>query len=262
MQLDDAYANGAHIPQAETYPPRWQAMSEVLRAARASRSELGISYGASPRQAFDLFHPDGVAKGVLIFVHGGYWKAFGRSDWSHLAQGALDAGWAVAMPGYDLCPDVRISQITGQIAAAVEEIARRVDGPIVLAGHSAGGHLVARMLDSGVVRDDVRGRIARVAPISPVTDLAPLMQTSMNETLQIDSVEAQRESPVHMSAPVRVTVKIWVGADERPVFLQHADALAKAWDVAQVVVAGKHHFDVIDALEDEHSDLVQFLTQE
>ncbi|WP_298921702.1 alpha/beta hydrolase [uncultured Roseobacter sp.] len=258
--LDDAYANAAYIEGAEAYPPRWAQAAARFRDDLGARAEVGLSYGLGERQVFDFFNASGVSRGTLIFVHGGYWKAFDRSSWSHLAAGALKAGWSVAMPSYDLCPDARIAEITTQIAAAVTRIADRTFEPIALAGHSAGGHLVSRMMDPLILPEPVRRRIARIAPISPVADLLPLLETSMNDMLRLDAQEAEAESPTNMSRPQEAEVKIWVGEDERPAFLEQADALARAWGVRQVIVPGKHHFDVIDALENADSDLVTFLT--
>ncbi|MFT6676988.1 MAG: acetyl esterase/lipase [Sulfitobacter sp.] len=259
MKLDDAYANGAYIEGAEAYPPRWAAQAAEFRAALGARAQIGVSYGPSDRQAYDFFQPEGVSRGTMIFVHGGYWKAFDSSYWSHLAAGALARGWAVAMPSYDLCPEVRISEITKQIAAAVNHIANRTFGPMVLAGHSAGGHLVARMMDPLVLPGDVRGRINAVVPISPVADLAPLMDTTMNQDLQIDAAEAQAESPVNMSPPHGVKVTVWVGADERPAFIEQAEGLARTWGARLVIDPSRHHFDVIDGLSTPDHDLVTAL---
>lgn len=260
-ELDDAYANTAHIPGAEAYPDRWAATAAAFRdRLRArDRAELGVSYGPSERQAFDLFLPEGDPQGLTVFVHGGYWLRFDRSFWSHLAAGALARGWAVAMPGYDLCPQVSIADITDQIARAVPAMASRVPGPLTLAGHSAGGHLVARMLAPGMLPDAVAERITHVVPISPMADLRPLLKTSMNTEFRLDLAAAEAESPV-LQQPPNVPVTIWVGGDERPAFLDQADWLAQAWDCAHVVVPGKHHFDVIEALEDPASDLVGKLT--
>lgn len=257
--LDDAYANAPYIPDAESYPPRWQKEAEAFRAALGDRAEVGVRYGPTDRQVIDFFHPEDAANGTVVFVHGGYWKAFDRSVWSHLAKGARASGWSVAMPGYDLCPDVRIHQITQQIAEALQLIAFSSSGPIALAGHSAGGHLVSRMLDQNVLPATTRQRILCVAPISPLADLMPLIDTTMNDILHLDAEEAQAESPVNMAAP-EVPVKIWVGAAERPVFLEQASALATAWSADEVVVPDKHHFDIIEALEDCNSDMVRFLT--
>lgn len=130
MDLSDAYANGPYIAQAEDYPPRWTQAASCYRKALALKGRLreGLAYGPGPRERFDLFLPEGSAKGLLVFVHGGYWMAFGRETWSHLAGGAVARGWAVALPSYDLCPAVRLSGITRQIAAAVTAAAREVDG--------------------------------------------------------------------------------------------------------------------------------------
>jgi acetyl esterase/lipase len=261
MKLDDAYANGAYIPGAEEFPPRWAAAAEALRTELGARARLGIAYGPGARQFYDLFEPEGVARGTAIFVHGGYWKAFDSRSWSHLARGALARGWAVAMPSYDLCPDVRISEITRQIAAAVSHIAERSFGPLALAGHSAGGHLVARMMDPLVLPSEVRGRIETVVPISPLADLLPLLETSMNADLRLDAAEAEAESPAKMTPPHGTKVTVWVGAEERPAFVEQAQLLARVWGARLVLAEGKHHFDVIDPLADPQSELVKAMLE-
>lgn len=259
MQLDDAYDNRSYIANAESYPPRWMAEAAAFRESWYALADLDTAYGPSDRQTYDVFSAEGTAKGTLIFVHGGYWLKFDKSTWSHFAEGALNRGWDVALVQYDLCPAVTIAQITRQVARAVTAIAERTTGPLSLTGHSAGGHLVARMLAPGLLPVSVAARIARVAPISPVSDLRPLLQTSMNDHFQLDMSAAQAESPVMQPRP-DVPVRLWVGADERPAFLEQAQALAEAWGVAQDIVPHKHHFDVIDALRDGKSELIRFLT--
>jgi acetyl esterase/lipase len=261
MQLDDAYANAAYIPGADSFPPRWADRAAHFRESLGARAKTGIPYGASLRQAYDLFLSEAPPKGTLVFVHGGYWLRFDRSFWSHLAAGALARGWNVAMVEYDLCPQVRIADITNQVARAVEHLADHGEGPLGLSGHSAGGHLVCRMLAPGMLRADVLPRIAAVAPISPVADLRPLLQTSMNAQFRMDMADAEAESPV-LQPPPDLPVTIRVGADERPVFLEQAEALAVAWGVPQQIVPGLHHFDIIDALEDPQSDILRFLTSQ
>lgn len=261
MELDDAYANAAHIPGAGNYPGRWRAAAKAFRdeLSAAGRARLDLPYGEGAREKFDLFLPKDAAQGLLVFVHGGYWLDFSRSDWSHFAAGGLASGWAVAMPSYDLCPSIRISGITRQISHAIEAASKLVAGPLSLTGHSAGGHLVSRMLASGVLSQDCAHRLSHVVPISPLSDLRPLMKTSMNADLGLTPQEAEAESPVFQPAPT-VPVNVWVGGDERPVFLDQATWLTEAWACGLTVVPGKHHFDVIDALSDPQSELVILLT--
>ncbi|EAR52392.1 possible esterase/lipase/thioesterase [Oceanicola granulosus HTCC2516] len=255
MTLDDAYANGRFIANADTYPPRWERAAADFRAA--TRGRLDVPYGDTPRQRLDLFLPEGAPRGVVMFVHGGYWLRFDKSTWSWLAAGPVAAGWAVAMPSYDLCPSVRIAEITRQIARAVDCAAELVAGPVRLTGHSAGGHLVARMACTDIDLA-TRGRIEKVVPISPLADLAPLMETSMNADLRIDAAEAEAESPIHRT-PAGHPVTVWVGAQERPAFVDQAGWLAEAWDVLRVIEPERHHFDVIDGLADRHSRLCRTL---
>ncbi len=260
-KLDDAYANAAHIPGAADYPPVWERAAAALREGLLEQglADLDLSYGDSARQRLDLFYPGGDAAGLMVFVHGGYWLRFDKSVWSHLAAGALSKGWAVAMPSYDLCPAVSIAEITQQIVRAVTFAAGMVAGPIVLAGHSAGGHLVARLLAPGLLPDDVAARLRHVMPISPVSDLRPLIETSMNADFKLDTEAAMAESPRLMTQRLPVPVTVWVGADERPVFLEQARWLAEAWGCVHEVVPERHHFDVIDALSDAQSDMVKRL---
>ncbi len=253
MELDDDYANAAYIPGADAYPEKWSQAAEVFREQTVC--ELDLAYGEGPRQRFDLFHPSRLSKGLVVFVHGGYWLRFDKSFWSHLAAGPLAHGWTVAMPSYDLCPDVRITDIRREIMAAIASVSLRVPGPIRLVGHSAGGQLVAcaSVEEAGAHWQE---RLVRTVPISPVADLAPLMRTSMNADLQLDAAQVALESPIHLPKP-KVPITVWVGADERPVFFEQAKALESAWDCALVVAAGKHHFDVIEELAAPDSALTQ-----
>ena len=252
MDLDDAYANAPYIPEGDAYPAKWAAQAEAFRAE--ATCECDLVYGETARSRLDIFHPPRLSKGTVVFVHGGYWKAFDKDSWSHLAAGPLAQGWSVAIPSYDLAPQVRIAEITRQVAQAVGFVADRTAGEIRLIGHSAGGHLVARLAQPrlGARWQD---RLARVLPVSPLSDLAPLMRTSMNEVLRIDAEEAAAESPLHQPVP-RVPVSVWVGGAERPAFLDQARQLSEAWGCPHTVVPGRHHFDVIEMLADPAGEMV------
>ncbi len=249
--LSRDYQNSAFISDGDAYYPHWQAMAAAFRAQMGERAALNIPYGPGARQAFDLFHPETRPKGLLVFVHGGYWLACDRADYSHLAAGALARGWACAMPSYTLAPEGRIAAMTQEVAQAVRAAAARISGPVVVTGHSAGGHLSARM---GCTDLDLP--VARVVPISPLADLAPLMQTDMNADLRIDTPEATAESPARLALRQGTTAHVWVGGQERPAFLWHARTLSEEWNCPWTVEPGKHHFDVIDGLTDPASPLM------
>lgn len=246
--LSRDYANAAFIAGADAYPPKWAQAAAAFRGALGARARLDLPYGQADRQRLDLFLPDTAPRGLMVYLHGGYWLAFGRQDWSHLAAGALARGWAVAMPSYTLAPQARIAQITQEVAQAVTTAAGMVPGPVVVTGHSAGGHLAARMGNLG------QGRVQRVVPISPLADLEPLMQTQMNADLRIDVAEVATESPARLA--LRCGAHVWVGGQERPAFLWQARVLSEGWGCDWTVAEGRHHFDVIDDLGNADSDLV------
>jgi arylformamidase len=262
---DDAYSNAAYIAGGELYPAKWDALAKAFRAKMlaAGRAELDVPYGPAARERFDLFRPAGKADGLAIFVHGGYWMAFDKSSWSHLAAGALERGWAVCMPSYALCPEVRISGITQQVASAIRFAADRVAGELRLAGHSAGGHLVTRMVcaDSPLPHS-VRNRIGHVVSISGLHDLRPLLRTEMNVTLRMDEAEAIAESAALQRPMEHCSVTCWVGSDERPEFLRQNDLLANVWTglgarIRSIHAETRHHFNVIEDLADPASKLVE-----
>ena len=260
MDWDRAYANADFIPDGASYPARWQAAATAFRATANAR--LDLSYGTGARHRYDLFLPEGTAKGLIVFIHGGYWLETGRSDYSHLAAGPLAHGWAVAMPSYTLAPQARIAQMTGEIAAAVTAAAAQVAGPIVITGHSAGGHLTARMACAdAALPADVAARIARSMPISPLADLETLALTGMNADLHLDAAEIAAESPARLPRRPGTEVLVWVGGQERPAFLWQARLLSEAWDCAWHVAPGRHHFDVIAPLTEADSDLTMALVR-
>jgi len=256
---DDAYANAPHIADAADYPPIWQQKARNFRDNHPPRQ---LSYGADPRQLIDLFLPKNPV-GLAVFVHGGYWRSFDHTYWSHLARGALAQGWAVAIPGYVLCPQTTIPEITMQIAAAIDILANNIAGPIHLAGHSAGGHLVCRM-GCRDIRLASAKRIKNILSISGIHDLRPLINTDMNKDLMLNLKTATSESPA-MAMPIEgLSLTAWVGALERPEFLRQNRLIANIWTGCGVntrIVEQKdqHHFSVISGLESPDSPLTRAL---
>lgn len=257
-EADDAWANAAYIPNAQGFIDNWTAEAADFRnrLSGSNRAQLDCSYGPSDRQRYDVFLPTGAPKGLMIFIHGGYWLRFDKSFWSHFAQGGVDNGWVVAMPSYDLCPAVSIPDITTQITRAIETISAEFpDLPITITGHSAGGHLTARMMEKGRFAPELEARVTRAVPISPVADLRPIMETSMNDSFKLDESTAIAESPVLSGNSLDIPITVWVGGSERPVFIEQARALSAAWSCGLYIAEGLHHFDVIDGLKQANSDL-------
>ncbi|MEH6446826.1 MAG: alpha/beta hydrolase [Oceanospirillaceae bacterium] len=264
---DDAYANASHIPNGLQYLDAWanDAAAFRLQQQALGKADLDISYGPKERNKFDLFHPKDESKGLVVFVHGGFWLMLDKSAWSHLAKGSLEAGYSVAMPSYTLCPQACISEIVTEIGTAIEAAAALVSGEIRLTGHSAGGHLVTSMLCAdSPLSHKVLQRIVKTVSISGVHDLRPLLNTAMNEKLQLTSDQATALSPVLKSPAHLAPFTCWVGSDERPEFLRLNKLQAHIWQsfalpTDWVEESAKHHFNVVDGLMDQQHPLMQSL---
>ncbi|MEL6965160.1 MAG: alpha/beta hydrolase [Pseudomonadota bacterium] len=259
-----AYDNRAAVGQAEVEA----FVADITKEAAAFRDQMSAAgrvmldqaYGDLPRQHFDLFLPDTEPRALAVFIHGGYWRSFDKSFWSHLAAGPLARGAIVALPSYTLCPEARIRDITTEITQFLGKIADRYPLPLHLAGHSAGGHLATRSAYAG----GLLNRLAKIVSISGVHDLRPLLKTSMNLDLHLDNDEACAESPALHHPPDDIDVTCWVGADELPTFRWQNHLLAEAWGLLgakaeAVEAAGKHHFSVVEDLADPGSELTQTL---
>lgn len=261
MDWDQAYDNIRAVGGVEGFLADQTARARAFREAMGSRARLDISYGDRARNRMDVFVPEATPVGLAVFVHGGYWQRLDRTIFSHLAAGALGRGWAVAMPSYTLCPEIRIAGITQEIGAAIRKAADEFTGPVRLAGHSAGGHLVARMACAAGPLEGLADRVEHFVPISGVHDLRPLMSTAMNDVLGVDEAEAQAESPALLRPVHEARVTCWVGGAELPEFRRQNALLANVWHGLGAVTsaheaAGKDHFSVIEDLTDPQSKLV------
>lgn len=264
---NDAYANGPNIAGGERWPDAWVEPAQAFRdrLAAKGRAHLDQAYGEGARNRYDLFMPEGEAAGLVVFVHGGFWLRLDKNFWSHLAAGAVESGYAVAMPSYTLCPQIRIAGIVEEVGVAIAHAAGRIQGPVMLAGHSAGGHLVSRMVSAtSPLAPTLRARIRNVVSISGVHDLRPIMRTAMNADLKMDAEEARAQSPALLDPMPGARVCCWVGGNERAEFLRQNALLANAWtgcgaETACVVEPDRHHFNVIDGLAEPGHALTRTL---
>jgi len=264
------YNNRARVPEHTEIFARWQREAADYRA-KASAEEgcaLGMSYGASPRQYVDLFFPEGSGTTPLaMFVHGGYWRSLDPSMFSHMASGLNAHGAAVALAGYDLCPQVSIADIISQIRQACLYLWRRFGQRIMVYGHSAGGHLAACMAATdwkSIAADAPADLVPAGYSISGVFDLEPLIHVSMNQELKLDAALARRVSPLQWPVAKTCVFDAVVGSLESSEFLRQSQIIAETWRARGATtryeaIAGTNHFTIVDALPDPNSAMVDRL---
>lgn len=263
IDYEAEYDNRARVPE---HPAIFEAWVRDAAAFRSAHPPLEIAYGAGERQRLDLFRPrEDRARAAVMFIHGGYWQALDRSFFSHLAAGLVAHGVQVAIPSYTLCPQARIEDIVEEMRAAAREMAR-FDRPLVVAGHSAGGHLAACLLATHWRAID-KALPAALVPaaysLSGLFDLEPLVATKVNHKLGMDRAEARRASPLlwEPEAGVDLVLDAVVGGAESGEYHRQSRAIVETWGAKGVAtrfeaVPGKNHFTVIAPLADPGSAMV------
>ena len=272
IDYEAEYNNRTRVPEHPEIFARWRREAEDYRAEtmKERRAELGLSYGSTPRQFIDLFFPrPNVTTPLALFIHGGYWRSLDPSMFSHMARGINSHGVAVAVVGYDLCPEVTIAEIVDQIRHACLFLWLRTGQRMMVYGHSAGGHLAGAMLAT-----DWHALYPRTPPdlvpaaysISGVFDLTPLVHIDDGT----GPAPRRRRGQKGLAA-------VLAGAQG-----PHVRRLAAAWSRASSCaraassptpgarpasqtryedIAGTNHFTVVDALTDPQSAMVDRLVE-
>jgi len=257
--LDAQYNNRARVPGHARFLERW-AQASALARERLSR-RLDLRYGEGPNETLDLFPSPRANAPVLVFIHGGYWRALDKSDQSFVAPAFVAAGAMVVLPNYELCPSGTVESISLQMARAVAWVWRHAalyggdPQRIVVAGHSAGGHLAAMMAacDWKRVGADLPERLlAGSLALSGLFELEPIRRTPfLQGDLRLTPEMVARTSPARFKDPGGV-LHAWVGGDESEEFHRQNELIRQQWGSRTVPVCaaapGANHFTVLHEL--------------
>lgn len=226
--------------------------------------QLDVPYCAHAREVFDLRQVPG-ARGTVVYFHAGYWQSRDRAQFRFLAPAFNARGWDVALVNYPLCPEVSVAQIVESAAAALQKVqahqtAQGRSGPLVVCGHSAGGHLAVEM----ALRHAGTHTVAGVIAISGVYDLRPLRETTLNDKLKLDAAQAQACSPVLRARAGAAPALFILGQTETPAFHSQSQDMARTWQQQGntadcVAVPGTDHFSVLEGLADANGSVAQRL---
>jgi arylformamidase len=264
--LDREYNNRGKVADFADYLARFPRESEATRRQLAGR--LDVAYGPSPAETLDIFPATGPGPAPIhVFIHGGYWMALDKRDFSYVARALQPAGAAVVVINYALIPAVDMDELVRQCRAAIAWVHRHArsfggdPGRIFVSGHSAGGHLTAMCMATDWAAwqtppDVIRGGCA----ISGLYDLEPIRLCYLNDTLKLDVDTARRNSPTLRSPASRAPLLLPLGAAEGPEYRRQTEELAAAWRKHGVPceileLAGINHFSIVAQLEDPGSEL-------
>jgi arylformamidase len=260
------YNNRALIPEHPQVFARWAESGAVTRRLRPCLVDL--PYGDTAGEKLDLFPARHDGAPLLVFIHGGYWRSLDKGDFSWLAPPFVNHGVSVALLNYGLAPHTPIEDIVRQVLRALGWLYRGADRygfdpkRIVVAGHSAGGHLTAMAMAAlwPQYAADLPADLVKVGmSISGVHDLEPLVYAPfVNADLQLDVARARRLSPIHMPPATNAPLYTAVGGLESSEFLRQNRLLGKAWpDVfaRDIPMPGFNHLTVVDELANPASPL-------
>ena len=230
-----------------------------------------VRYGEHPDQLVDIhLPPAGPPAGVLVLLHGGFWRhVWNRRHTRPMAVALREQGWIVVTPEFrrtgggggwpgtfDDIATVR-DRLPGLLADAVGATGPEVTGPATLVGHSAGGHLAMWWALTAPRPDTVR----RVVALAPVADLA----RAYADELDGDAVAAllggtpndvpdryEAADPARIlrnrdraGIPVQPPITVLHGSGDDRVPAAHSRDLPR---IEYVELPGVGHFELIDPL--------------
>ena len=264
--LDREYNARASVPDFDAELARYRSASAQARATLPHHA--GLVYEPARRLALDWFRgaPGGP---VLLWIHGGYWRALSKEDQSCVAPGLVAAGIHVAVMDYALAPEATLEEIVDQARAALAWVHAAAEGfgadpaRLYAAGSSAGGHLCAMLMlqgwqhDHGLLPGALRGGIA----LSGLFDLEPIRLSHVNDWLGLDAPRAHALSPLHhLPTPPAPALLASYGGLETGEFKRQTETFAAAWSAAGhramvVPQPTRNHFDIAVALGTRHDPL-------
>lgn len=272
---------GDYRPFIEAYAQRSLAARE--QALQAGALWLQVPYGARPSQRMELclpppsIHepasPAAAGRGLLVFIHGGYWQELSARDSLFAAGHCVDRGLAFCALDYTLAPQASVSEIVDECRLALKLLADRaatwgIDKQrIVVAGSSAGAHLAAMVCLSHWrgehgAHDEAKRAFKPLGAVllSGIYQLQPLVDTSINDALGLDGPGARAVSPALLRLEeFPQTVVAW-GDNETAAFKRQSRRFAEslrraACPSTEIEIAGRNHFDVVLDLADPQTPL-------
>lgn len=263
---DLAYNPRLRVANVPAIFERWQGRA---RAARASSPGMlaDLRFGDAAAETLDYFPALRPNAPLLIFIHGGYWRALDKADFSWVAPPFNAAGCAVALINYSLAPAARIEAMVEEVRRAHAWLWRNADrlghnrARMVTSGHSAGGHLCAMTLATRWV-DEAPDLPSTLVPagvaISGLFDLRPFVRAPfLAPTLNLDHDRAGALSPALMQPANPIHLLTAVGGEESEAFKEQNRQIREQWSAhagPDVPLPGRDHFSACDALaEPDHA---------
>ncbi|WP_281612633.1 alpha/beta hydrolase [Flammeovirga sp. SubArs3] len=241
--------------------------NESDRVRKEYHCHLNVKYGEAPLQNLDIFPSSSPNSPILIFIHGGYWKALDKSSYSFVAEPFIQKNITVCIINYRLIPDVTMEGVLSDISSCIYWIQKNADKyhgdpkSLVLSGHSAGGHLA---LMAYLINNDIRSNILGICSLSGLFDLAPIKNSYLNDILQLDDRSVQQFSPTTKElTQLKCPVFLTVGAGETDLFIEQSKRLYQENKSASPLEYFEYpqlnHYEIVHKLGELDNPIVDFI---
>ncbi len=257
----EQYNARAGIPDHPQIFTRWQKESALVRRTHAGL--LDLPFGVAAKERLDFYPARRAGAPLLVFIHGGWWRSLDKSDFTFIVPGYRQAGFNVALTNYTLAPEASVEDITRQQLRALAWLYRHADdlefdrNRIVVAGHSAGGHLAAMMLAAQwpAHAPDLPADLIKAGVLmSGLYDLAPVCHADfVNVDLKLDADSALQLSPACMPQSHPAPFITSVGDLESDEFKRQTALIGTAWASgfrSEIPLQGINHLTICDAFGD------------
>jgi arylformamidase len=258
----DPFKIRAHVPRFAEHVADNHASSAATRARLASR--LDVAYGDGPDEKLDLFFPGPALPDrpapVHLFIHGGYWRANSKNDFSFVADSVAAQGAIAAILDYSLMPGARMGALVDQVRRAATWLGRHAQEfggdpeAISASGHSAGGHLVSYLVCRAPHEAEFSPTPVRsVLAVSGLFDLAPIALSFLQAEIHLTADEIAQWSPCDAVPRPGSLVRLAVGGVETAPFFELARRFAdrlSSFGLAprSSILAGEDHMTIVRAL--------------
>lgn len=220
------------VPDVSVYTDRGDTLSAQARARYPF--EADVRYGSGPLANLDFFPAKTAGRPVVVFLHGGYWRARDKKDYSYVVEGLISADCSVVVMNYDLCPAVTLPEIVQQVKDGLVWLAAQADRwgfdpkQIYVSGHSAGAHLLAAVLaQTGESYQLPAGLIKKAYLLSGVYDVAPVLEISVNEQVLLRPDQVHAMSPLRFNFSPETAYDIVVGGGEPRDWIRESSRFAE-----------------------------------
>lgn len=265
--LDRQYNARATVPDFDQIVEHWKRRSQAFRQSNLRNADE--QYGPHARERLDIFPAGEALAPTLVFFHGGYWQSMDKEVFQFIAAGFSRYGITTVFVNYPLAPEASMDKIIASCRQAMvwlhHNVAKHNGNPnnIHIAGHSAGGHIVAMLmttnwqeLDEGITNDLIKGGCA----VSGLFDLRPIQLSYLNKVLGLDKAMTRRNSPVFLWPTCNSPLIVSVGQLESDEFHAQSQDLIEAWAekglaITRRVLANTDHFSILEHLTQEEAAL-------